>query len=171
MKTNVIVCFPSQLRLCVIWLLLFLLLLSGDRCFPAARPLVRRRKKYCRQTSVYICKSFPDLGVFLRGFPGGFSDKPQWNNRRTIFINISAFAFMPCSNLVLRSLSLLENLDTTLGREVKSPQENEHSWLSRRFCLCSLPLLGEKGVSMAHDQALFALPPFVRLSLAVNLHH
>lgn len=42
-----------------------------------ACPLAQHRKKYCRQRNVYICKSFPDLGVFLRGFPGGFPDQPQ----------------------------------------------------------------------------------------------
>lgn len=74
------VCFPFQLRLCVLWLLLlFLLLLSGDRCFPA-RPLVQSRRKYCRQRNVNSYRSFPDLGAFVREFSWWISNQARGNN-------------------------------------------------------------------------------------------
>lgn len=76
-KANASARSPSQPRLRAYGLLLFPLLLSGDRCFPARPPTCApQNKKYRGRRSVSICRvlhaSLTWPGTFVGGLAGGF---------------------------------------------------------------------------------------------------
>lgn len=89
---------------------------------------------------------------------GGFRNQPSARGqRRRSWFGVR----LPSSEFV----SWTRGSNVKFSREKK---QNNTTYIPDRASASSGK---EKGVSVAHDQALFALHPFVCLSLALNLHH